>query len=215
MSASSSTSVSNSNSSKRTHDDMEAENKEEDDDENKDDHDEVDDNISDLDEDVDMDDDNDDAVEVDAMDDEDNDSNNVLDNTSRKGMKWTAEEDAIILREIKDNVKGYATRAAKCLEGRSVQDVYNRWHHHLKNHHADVPVQARVKWTAEEDAIILRERENKVYGYVARAAKRPEGRSVQAVNSRWYYHLKNHHAAETQASTDAPKIKKRKESKTS
>ena len=187
----SSNSVSNSNSSKRTHDEMEAENKEEED-ENKDDNEEEDDNISGLQGDIDMDDD-DNSVEVDAVGDEGNDSNNVLHNTSRKGMKWTAEEDAIILHErgSEKGIRFYTTRAANRLKGRSVESVKTRWKRCLKKHHADT----RVRWTAEEDAIILRERESGVKGYPARSANHLKGRSVEAVIVR-HCHLKKHHAAD-------------------
>ena len=76
-----------------------------------------------------------DEVKVGAMDDEGNDSSGVLDNTSRN-RRWTAEEDAIILRERENGVHSYATRSAKRLKGRSVEAVQNRWLNYLKKHHA-------------------------------------------------------------------------------
>ena len=55
-------------------------------------------------------------------------------------MKWTAEEDAIILRERENRVKYYADRAVVYLEGRSAAAVRNRWNKYLKHHHAaDAP----------------------------------------------------------------------------
>ena len=120
------------------------------------------------------------------MDDEDNDSNNVLDNTSRKGMKWTAEEDAIILHEREVDMYGYAGRAAKRLDGRDAQSVHTRWNIYLKEKHdPNAPVRSCVKWTAEEDAIILHEREVDVNGYAGRAAKRLDGRDAVSVYARW------------------------------
>ena len=83
------------------------------------------------------------------MDEEGNDINNALD-TSRKGMVWTAEANAIILREIKNRPYYYAIRATEYLNEHDNQSSSNHWHNYLKRHHAG------SKWTAEEDAIILR-----------------------------------------------------------
>tara|TARA_A100001015_G_C14801700_1_gene637212 strand:+ start:264 stop:773 length:510 start_codon:yes stop_codon:yes gene_type:complete len=70
---------------------------------------------------------------------------------------WTDEEDAIILNEREGGVHGYALRAATKLEGRDVQSILDRWNKTLKKVHiSDAPVKSYVKWTAEEDAIILR-----------------------------------------------------------
>ena len=108
----------------------------------------------------------------------------------RSCVKWTAEEEAIILHEREIDTNGYATRAAEKLEGRSVESVANRWKKFLKKKHPNAPVRSCVKWTAEEDAIILKEREVDVNGYSTRAAAKLDGRSVKSVESRWNEVLK-------------------------
>lgn len=60
----------------------------------------------------------------------------------------------------------------------------------IKNKHvSNVPVKSYAKsyakWTAEEDAIIIRERENKAHGYVLRAADQLDGRDTESVKYRW------------------------------
>ena len=101
-------------------------------------------------------------------------------------VKWTAEEDAIILNEREKGVYGYALRAATKLDGRDAQSINDRWKHTLKKKHiSDAPVKSYIKWTAEEDAIIIRERENKAHGYVLRAADQLDGRDTESVKYRW------------------------------
>ena len=179
-SASLSTSVSESNSSKRTRDDMEGENDDDygDDDGDDDDGDDDDDGgISDLEIEADYD------YYDDYYDDDDDDSDY---DASRKGETWWPEEDDIILHEREIDANGYAGRAAKRLDGRDAQSVHTRWNIYLKKKHdPNAPVRSCVKWTAEEDAIILHEREVDVNGYAGRAAKRLDGRDAVSVDTRW------------------------------
>ena len=112
--------------------------------------------------------------------------NNCIHHHHIKG-KWTVEEDAIILREREIKISGYATRASKFLEGRNRSAVIHRWHR-IKNHCSHVNKYG--EWTAEEDAIILHERQKKIIGYPARAAKSLEGRTENAVKNRWSCYLK-------------------------
>jgi hypothetical protein len=101
-------------------------------------------------------------------------------------VKWTAEEDAIILNERENGVYGYALRAATKLDGRDVLSIIDHWNKTIKKKHiSDAPVKSYVKWTAEEDAIIIRERENKAHGYVLRAADQLDGRDTESVKYRW------------------------------
>ena len=57
------------------------------------------------------------------------------------------------------------------MDGRDVRSVYARWNIYLKKKQGpNAPVRSHVKWTAEEDAIILHEREVDLNGYADRAA---------------------------------------------
>ena len=121
-------------------------------------------------------------------------SNVPVKSYAKSYVKWTAEEDAIILNERENGVYGYALRAATKLEGRDVQSILDRWNKTLKKVHiSDAPVKSYVKWTAEEDGIILRERENKAYGYALRAADQLDGRDTESVKYRWKKTLKKIH----------------------
>ena len=112
----------------------------------------------------------------------------------RNWVQWTAAEDTIILKEREINTNCFATRAAEQLEGRSVDSVYCRWNRFLKNKHdPNAPVRHCVQWTAEEEAIILHEREVDVNGYADRAAKRLDGRDVRSICYRWNNYLKKKH----------------------
>ena len=55
--------------------------------------------------------------------------------SSSKGLKWTAEEDAIIIHEWKNKKSGVAfdTEASKYLNGRSKTAVKTRWYTYLKH----------------------------------------------------------------------------------
>ena len=109
-------------------------------------------------------------------------SNVPVKSYAKSYARWTAEEDAIILKERENGVYGYALRAATKLDGRDVLSIIDRWNKTIKKKHiSDAP----VKWTAEEDAIIIRERENKAHGYVLRAADQLDGRDTESVKYRW------------------------------
>ena len=113
-------------------------------------------------------------------------SNVPVKSYAKSYVKWTAEEDAIILNERENGVYGYALRAATKLDGRDVLSIIDHWNKTIKKKHiSDAPVKSYVKWTAEEDAIIIRERENKAHGYVLRAADQLDGRDTESVKYRW------------------------------
>ena len=113
-------------------------------------------------------------------------SNAPVKSYAKSYAKWTAEEDAIILKERENGVYGYALRAATKLDGRDVLSIIDRWNKTIKKKHiSDAPVKSYIKWTAEEDAIIIRERENKAHGYVLRAADQLDGRDTESVKYRW------------------------------
>ena len=141
------------------------------------------------------------------------------DNTQRKRRRWLPDEDAIILKERKDCVHGYALKAAAKLDGRNARSVLDRWHVVLKKKHdPNAPVRSHVKWTAEEDAIILHEREVDVNGYAGRAAKRLDGRNARSVHVRWNKYLKNvtlkdKHGATSRNSNTTLKTKTKKKKK--
>ena len=100
-------------------------------------------------------------------------------------------KDSIFVHEREIDVNGYAGRAAKRLDGRDAVSVVYRWNNYLKKKHdPNAPVRSCVKWTAEEDAIILHEREVDVNGYAGRAAKRLDGRDAVSVIHRWNDTLK-------------------------
>ena len=88
--------------------------------------------ISDLKDVVDLDNIVDNLVVIGAEDDKSKSSNGVLDNTSRKDMEWTAEEDATILRKAENQIYSYAAITAEFLEGHSAGSIV--WVHFLKNH---------------------------------------------------------------------------------
>ena len=117
-------------------------------------------------------------------------SNVPVKSYAKSYVKWTAEEDAIILKERENGVYGYALRAATKLNGRDTQSIIYRWKHTLKKIHDP---NSHDKWTAEEDAIILNERENGVYGYALRAATKLDGRDVKSIIDRWNKTIKKKH----------------------
>jgi len=52
---------------------------------------------------------------------------------TKQGVRWTAEEDDIIIREINNDKKRFAARSSDKLEGRDATSVWNRWNHVLKD----------------------------------------------------------------------------------
>ena len=108
----------------------------------------------------------------------------------RSSSRWTASEDAVILKEREMNIHCYADRAAKQLEGRDARSVMNRWHNVLQKPKPNARIRSSSRWTATEDAIILKVREISISSYAIRAAKLLEGRDAQSVSSRWRKLLK-------------------------
>jgi hypothetical protein len=52
---------------------------------------------------------------------------------TKQYVRWTAEEDDIIIREINNDKKRFAARSSDKLEGRDAASVWNRWNHVLKD----------------------------------------------------------------------------------
>jgi hypothetical protein len=52
---------------------------------------------------------------------------------TKQGVRWTAEEDDIIIREINNDKNRFAARSSDKLEGRDATSVWNRWNHVLKD----------------------------------------------------------------------------------
>ena len=117
-----------------------------------------------------------------------------------KRNTWTLEEDAIVIREYKNNPGKYTRAAMNHLPDRSRHAISSRWNLYLRKHHSSdttIPINAYKKWTPEEDAIIVREYKNNPGNYLGAAMNHLPGRSRGAISLRWYLHLKKHYPSAT------------------
>lgn len=118
-------------------------------------------------------------------------NSNVV-NGATERVKWTKEEDDIVVREYEKDPKNYSITAIEILPGRSRVAIQRRWQTHLSKDHRSLTAKHK-KWTPEEDAIILREYQSNPRSYTAAAFEHLPGRSRIAISARWNSHLKKQH----------------------
>ena len=114
---------------------------------------------------------------------------------SELDAKWTAEVDASIKSMINGGVS-FSKIAWKLGKGLSTKAIENRWYRELKESSGITkpPVQpgfpSRITWTADVDATIVRMRtDGDTFAKIA--SELGNGLSTNAIQNRWYRHLKD------------------------
>jgi 23S rRNA maturation mini-RNase III len=114
--------------------------------------------------------------------------------TDKKYRKWTKDEDKVIIHVYKKNPKKYFNEATEYLSGRSKSAIIKRWNNYLKKKNfPNLITRSIVKWTQDEDEIIIREYEKNPNYYSKNAAKHLTERSEAAIILRLNKVLKNKH----------------------
>ena len=133
---------------------------------------------------------------ADTMLDEDDDVDCGKNKMSKSKM-WTSKEDAILIREYKNNPDNFVNAAMEHLPGKSEISIWLYWNEHLSRYHSSDTTMGtyKKKWTPEEDAIIIREYENDPNNYTAAAMEYLPDRTRGPINTRWNEHLKKSHSS--------------------